>query len=149
MYLEDLVEETLEEFLLECVGDKVEEVSQLPDMLKDIEYLKDKDELIAATDECEMFDVGDYMVEHCYEENGKIHVQYSLDYILQTFADSEFVWRIQGTVKVHLSLPDEKTVNWSEFADGEKSFDELYEKYKPLVCFEKIYYYFIEVDIIE
>lgn len=33
MYLEDLVEETLEEFLLECVGDKVEEVLQLPAML--------------------------------------------------------------------------------------------------------------------
>ncbi len=60
MYLEDLVEETLEEFLLECVGDKVEEVLQLPAMLEGIEYLEDKDELIAETDECEILDVGDY-----------------------------------------------------------------------------------------
>lgn len=36
MHLEDLVEETLEEFLLECVGNKVEEVSELPAMLNGI-----------------------------------------------------------------------------------------------------------------
>lgn len=47
MHLEDLVEETLEEFLLECVCDKVEEVSQLPAILEDIKYLLDKDALSA------------------------------------------------------------------------------------------------------
>lgn len=148
MDLEDLVEETLEEVLLECVGNKVEEVSQLPAMLDGIEYLADKDELISQTDYCEMLDVGDSSALHCYEENGEIHIMYSLDFILQTFIDSEFIWRIQGTIKAELSMPDTKTVNWYEFADGEKSFDELYEKYKHLVRFDRIDYVFIEADTI-
>lgn len=105
MCLEDLVEETLEEFLLECVGNKVEEVSQLPAMLDGIEYLMDKDQLIAETDDCEMLEVGDSDVLHCYEEDGKLHIIYTLDYILQTFVDSEFIWRIQGTIKAELSMP--------------------------------------------
>ncbi len=118
-------------------------------MLEGIEYLIDKDKLIAETDECEILYVGDSIVEHCYENNGKIYILYALDYILQTFIDSEFVWRIQGTIKAQLSIPDEKTADWSEFADGKKSFEKLYEKYKGLVRFEKIEYDFIEAEIIE
>ncbi len=148
MYLDDLVEETLEEFLLECVGDKVEEVSQLPAMLDGINYLSDKDELIAETDECEILDVEDSSALHCYEEDGKLHIFYTLDFILQTFIDGEIIWRIQGTIKTQLSMPDTNSVNWSEFGDGEKSFEELYEKYKPLVHFDRIYYGFIEADTI-
>lgn len=147
MHLEDLVDDTLEEFLLECVGDKVEEVSQLPAMLDGINYLEDKDELIAETDACEILDIEDSIAQHCYEEDGKIHIFYSLEYILQTFSDSEFIWRIQGTIKAHLTIPDEKAVNWSEFEDG--CFEDLYEKYKHLVHFERIDYAFIEADIIE
>lgn len=149
MQIEDLAEETLEEFLLECAGNKAEEVSQLTAMLDGIEYLADKDELIAETDECEILEVVDSEVERHYKKNGKIHIMYSLDYILQTFSDSEFVWRIQGTIKAHLSIPDEKTVNWSEFDDEKNDFEELYEKYKHLVSFEKIEYCDIEAGIIE
>lgn len=149
MYLEDLVDETLEEFLLECVGNKVEEVSQLPAMLDGIEYLADKDELIAETVMCEMLDVGDSMAEHCYEENGKLYIFYSLDFILQTFSESDFIWRIQGTIKAQLSMPDTNSANWAEFEDSDKSFEELYEEYRPLVHFDRIDYAFIEADIIE
>ncbi len=73
---------------------------------------------------------------------------YSLDYILQTFIGDEFVWRIQGTVKAQLSMPDDKTANWAEFANSEKSFGELYEEYKNLVQFDRIDYVFIEADTI-
>lgn len=148
MYLEDLVDETLEEFLLECVGNKVEEVSQLPAILDGIEYLADKEELIAETDYCEMLDVGDSMAEHCYEENGKMYIMYSLDFILQTFIDEEFIWRIQGTIKAQLSMPDSKAVNWMEFEESEECFEDLYEKYKDLVHFDRIDYAFIEADTI-
>ena len=49
MDVNDLVCDTLEEFLMECVGNKIEEVSELPKMLKDIYYLADKQELIEQT----------------------------------------------------------------------------------------------------
>ncbi len=115
-------------------------------MLEGIEYLIDKDKLIAETDECEILYVGDSIVEHCYENNGKIYILYALDYILQTFIDSEFVWRIQGTIKSQLSIPDKKTADWSIVRRRQKR---LYEKYKVLVRFEKIDYAFIEAEIIE
>ena len=71
-----------------------------------------------------------------------------MDYILQTFVDSEFIWRIQGTIKTQLSIPDMNTVNWLEFENSEESFEELYDKYKNLVHFDNIEYVFIEVDTI-
>ena len=70
----------------------------------------------------------------------------ALDYSLQTFIDSEFVWRIQGTIKSQLSIPDKKTADWSIVRRRQKR---LYEKYKVLVRFEKIDYAFIEAEIIE
>lgn len=40
MDLDNLLNNTLEGFLLEYVGDKIEDVSELPKMLKDITYLE-------------------------------------------------------------------------------------------------------------
>lgn len=62
---------------------------------------------------------------------------------MQTFVDSEFIWRIQGTIKAELSMPDTNTVDWTEFADEDKSFEELYDKYKDLVNFDRIDYLFV------
>ena len=48
MDIEELLNDTLEEYLMEVVGDKVEDVAELPNMLKDISYLDNKEELIKA-----------------------------------------------------------------------------------------------------
>ncbi len=40
MNLDHLLYDTLEEFLLKCVSGKIEEVSELPKMVKDIVYFK-------------------------------------------------------------------------------------------------------------
>ncbi len=67
---------------------------------------------------------------------------------MQTFINSEFIWRIQGTIKAQLSIPDTNSVDWLEFDNGDKNFEELYEKYKHLVHFDRIDYVFIEADTI-
>lgn len=145
MDVEELLNETLEEYLMECVGDKVEEVAELPNMLKDINYLDKKEELIAKTDYCEILEPGDAEVEDCEEDDGDIHLTYVFDYILQTFIKGEFIWRIQGTIRAELTISDADSVDWSEYEeDGD--FDELYDKFKALVRFDKIKYDFIECD---
>ncbi len=40
--LDNLLNNTLSEFFLECVGNKIEEVSELPEMMKDIGYLESR-----------------------------------------------------------------------------------------------------------
>lgn len=104
---------------------------------------------LCREDECEMFDVGDYTIEHCYEENGKIHILYSLDYILQTFPDSEFVWRIQGTIKFTSAYRTKKRLLGRSLLTAKKALTSSTKSTNLLYASIKIYYYFIEADIIE
>lgn len=144
MDIEELLNDTLEEYLMEVVGDKVEDVAELPNMLKDISYLDNKEELIAKTDYCEILEPGDAEVEDCEEDDGDIHLTYVFDYIMQTFIKDDFIWRIQGTIRAELTITDADSVDWSEFEDGD--FDALYDKFKELVRFDKVKYDFIECD---
>lgn len=144
MDIEELLNDTLEEYLMEFVGDKVEDVAELPSMLKDIGYLDNKEELIAKTDYCEILEPGDAEVEDCEEDDGDIHLTYVFDYIMQTFIDDDFIWRIQGTIRAELTIADADSVDWSEFEDGD--FDELYDKFKEHARFDKVQYDFIECD---
>ena len=81
---DELLCDTLEEFLLECTGDKVEEVLELPKMLADIFYLSDKEELLEQTTRCEILDIDDGFVTYDEVVGDEIHIHYSLDFILQT-----------------------------------------------------------------
>ena len=146
MDLDDLLNNTLEEFFLECVGDKIEEVSELPKMLEDIYYLDNKQEFISKTTNCEILGIEDSCVEsYCVKEN-EIHIQYELEFILQTFIDSEFIWRVQGCAQVELSIPETSLVDWSVFDMEDDDFFEQYEKYKEFVRFQNIVYSQIECD---
>lgn len=94
MDLDNLLNNTLEEFLLQCIIDKIEDVSELPKMLKDIDYLDGKDEYLAKTTRCEVLDFEDPFIENCFELENEIYIQYEFEFILQTFIDSKFIWRV-------------------------------------------------------
>ena len=110
---DELLCDTLEEFLLECTGDKVEEVSELPKMLADIFYLSDKEELLEQTTRCEILDIDDGFVTYDEVVGDEIHIHYSLDFILQTSIGPEPVWRVQGSARMELSIPDITVTDWS------------------------------------
>ena len=76
----------------------------------------------------------------------EIHIQYKIDFILQTFTDSEAIWRVQGSAEVEFSIPDTSQADWSVFDDPDSDFFEQYEKYKTLVHFHQITYTDIECD---
>lgn len=146
MDLNDLLNNTLEEFLLECVSDKIEDVSELPKMLKDISYLDNKQEFITKTTKCEILDVDDGFVENYFVSENEIHIQYKLAFILQTFIDSKYIWRVQGCAQSELSIPDTNLVDWSVFDTQNNKFLEHYKKYKELVHFHNTDYEEIECD---
>ena len=144
MDLNDLLNNTLKEFLLECVSDKIEDVSELPKMLKDIGYIDDKQTLTAKTTRCEILDIDDAFVKNYFVSGNKIHIQYELAFILQTFVDSDFIWRVQGCAQSELSIPDADSADWSVFAA--QNFFEHYENYRKLVQFQNIVYTEVECD---
>lgn len=146
MDLDNLINYTLEEFLLECVGDKIEDVSELPQMLKDIGYLDSKEDYIAKTTRCEILDVEDAFVENYFVLGNEIHIQYQVAFILQTFINSEFIWRVQGCAQLELSIPDTNSVDWSVFDTQKNKFFEQYKKYKELVHFKNVVYKEMECD---
>ena len=115
-------------------------------MLKDIAYLDNKEEFIEKTTECEILDVADAFVEDYFLSGNEIHIQYSLAFILQTFADSEFIWRVQGCAQAELSIPNDNLEEWPVFDEQNNDFFEQYEKYKELVRFHNIAYTDIECD---
>lgn len=146
MDLDNLLNNTLEEFLMECVSDKIEDVSELPKMLEDIHYLDSKQEFIDKTTKCEILGVENAFVEDYFLEENEIHIQYELEFILQTFVESEFIWRVQGCVQAELSIPDTSLVDWSVFDTENNDFFEQYRKYKESVRFQNIVYRQIESD---
>lgn len=145
MDLDNLLNNTLEEFLLECVSDKIEDVSELPKMLKDIAYLDSKQELIDKITKSEILDVEDSSVENYFLSGNEIHIRYNMVFILQTFIDSEFIWRVQGCAHAELSIPDTDLADWSVF-DTQNNFFEQYEKLKGLVRFQNVVYTETECD---
>ncbi|MDE6566292.1 MAG: hypothetical protein K2K70_00995 [Lachnospiraceae bacterium] len=152
MDFDELLNDTLDEFLLECVSKKIEEVSELPKMLKDITYLDDKQKLLDQTTKCEMLDVDDYSILNYSLSENEIHIQYDIAFVLQSFIDSEYVWRVQGAAQVEFSIPDTSKVDWSVFEsrdDNNNVFWERYEKYKEYVQFQNIIYEEIECDTLD
>ena len=146
MNIDDLLNKTLEEFLMECVSKKIEEVSELPEMLKNIGYLDNKDEFISKTARCEILDIDDAFVESYCVSGNEIHIIYQITYIMQTFAASEAVWRVQGSAMAELSIPNTDLEDWSVFETEPDNFFENYNKFKGLLRFQNVVYSYIECD---
>lgn len=146
MDLDYLLNDVLEEYLLECVSEKIEEISELPKMLKDINYLDDKQEFLNKTTKCEILDVDENFVDDYCVSGNEIHIQYELSFILQTFIDSEFIWRVQGCARSELTIPDTNSMDWSVFDPQDDNFSDDYDKFKELVHFQKISYQEMECD---
>lgn len=146
MNLDNLLNDTLDEFLLQCVSDKIEELSELPKMIKDIGYLENKQEFIEKTTQCEIFDTDQWAVKNYSVSGSEIHIQYEIIFILQTFINSEFIWRVTGSAQAEFSILDADSVDWSVFDEGNNNFWENYKKYKDLVHFQNIVYDQVECD---
>ncbi len=76
----------------------------------------------------------------------KIHIEYEIEFILQTFLDSEFIWRVQACARVKFTISGPDSVDWFVFDAEDHDFFEEYEKYKEFVHVEKITYTDVECD---
>ena len=95
----------LNDKLLDIVCEKIEQVSELPEMLKDIGYLDNKETLIEQTTACEILDISNSVITDQRVSENKVQIDCEIDFILQTFIDHKIVWRVQAAAKVRLSAP--------------------------------------------
>lgn len=143
MTIQELFEnsfESMEEFLLNCVGDKIEDVSEIPEMLGDIAYLDNKDSLISQTTKYEILDTEDYHILKYNINNGFINVRFNMDFIMQTFVNSKYIWRIQCMAEAEISIKNNSSIDFEEFDPDD------YKKYTDLIKINNIKYYNAECD---
>ena len=98
----------LNDELLDIVCEKIEQVSELPEMLKNIGYLDNKETLIEQTTACEILDISDSVITDQRVSENKVLIDCEIDFILQTFIDHKIVWRVQAAAKVRLSAPEDE-----------------------------------------
>lgn len=137
--------EYLYDFLCECIGAKVEEPNQLTQMLKDIGYLDQKEYLISKTTTCEILDCEDIEITNSQEEENLIIVDCVLSYIMQTFIDKEFIWRVQATAECTLSIPNGDSYNW-DMIEGSMSSKEAILNHKDIIEYQNIEYKDVECE---
>ena len=143
MNIQELFEnsfESIEEFLLNCVGDKIENVSEIPKMLGNISYLDNKDNLISQTTKCEILDTEDYHILKYSINNGFINVIFNMSFIIQTFVNYEYIWRIQCMAEAEIIIKNNTIIDFNEFNPDD------YRKYKDLIEINNIKYYDAECD---
>ena len=144
MTIQELFEnsfESIENFLLNCVGDKIENVSEIPEMLWDITYLNNKDGLISQTTKCEILDTTEYHISKYDVNCGFIRVKFNMTFIMQTFINSEYIWRIQCMAETEITIKNDLTIDFEEFdPDNYKEYTELIKinniKYYVFKCIE-------------
>ncbi|MCM1468163.1 MAG: hypothetical protein NC086_08445 [Alistipes sp.] len=100
--------------LLEVISAKVEEVGELPAMLKEIGYIDNKDGIMSEITRCEILDLEPLTITKCLADEGRISISFSLPFILTAWKDKEEIWRITSTAAGSCLVPDIGTINWEE-----------------------------------
>lgn len=132
--------ESAEELILNFVGDRIENVSEIPEMLHDIKYLDSKDNLILHTTKCEILDISEYHISKYDVKLGFINVKFNMAFIMQTFVNSEYIWKIQCYAEADIDIADSPLFNYEEFDPDN------YKKYIDLIKINNIKYYDAECD---
>lgn len=144
MTREELISDILSDFLWEVVGNKTEEVNNLPEMLKEINYLDDKEELIARTTNCEIQMSDNFDIINSYEKDECIVIECEMDYVMQTFIETENIWRITGVTKCEIMIPGIEGYDWEIFKTDMIKDDLL--SCKDIVSFTNLSFDWVECD---
>ena len=140
----ELVEEVLYDFLWEVVGDKTEDVDNLPNLLKDINYLDDKEVYLSKITRCEIFNCDEFNINKITDEGSSIVVECEMPYIMSARIEKEAVWSITATTKAQVKIPGVNDYDWTLIENAVSKQDLL--KYKDIVTFKDIQFDWVECD---
>ncbi len=146
MNREDLVKDLRESLLWQVVKSNVEQLSQLHIMLKGIDYLDNKSDLISKITRCEVIKSEEFKVRKIDIEGSKILVYYTIpSFIIVAWSKESKLLRITATMKGLVAIPDIDQYDWYSKDFNDMSKEELLEN-KSLVYILETSYENIECD---
>ena len=134
-----------ETFLWEVVSAYIEQPRFLPDMLRDVGYLDNKDEVIRRVDSMEIMDREPLFILYCITENGRIVFGFETPFVLIAKSGNEQLLRITAIFAAKCSIPDENAFDWSAYDWDNMNRTELLS-HKDLAEFSAVRFEDVECD---
>lgn len=125
MSAQELIESISETFLWEVVSAHIEQPRFLPEMLANIGYLDNKDEMINKVDGMEIMDSEPLEILYSVAENGRISFGFEMPFVLIAKSGREQLLRITAVAAGKCSIPDENAFDWSAFDWDDMNKQEL------------------------
>ena len=115
MNAHQLIESISETLLWEVVSAHIEQPRFLPEMLRDVGYLDNKDEIIQRVDGMEIMDSEPLLILYSVAENGRIYFGFEMPFVLIAKSGKEQLLRITAIAAGKCYIPDDNAVDWSAF----------------------------------
>ena len=141
----EIIDGLSETFLWEVVSAYIEQPRFLPEMLRDVGYLENKDEVIRRVDSMEILDIEPLYILYCITENGKIVFGFETPYVLIARCGKEKLLRITAIFAAKCTIPDENAFDWSAFDWNNMNRQELLA-HKDLAEFSAVRFEDAECD---
>lgn len=125
MGTQELLDELSETFLWEIVSAYIEQPRFLPDMLRNVGYLDNKDEIIQKVDDMEILDSEPLEIFDINADNGRISLGFEMPFVLIAKSGKEQLLRITATAAGKCSIPDENAFDWNAFDWDDMNKQEL------------------------
>lgn len=145
MGIQELLDSLSETFLWETVSAYIEQTRFLPDMLRNVGYLDNKDEIIQKVDGMEIMDSETLEILGCNAENGRISFGFEMPFVLVAKCGKEQLLRITATAAGKCSIPDECAFDWSAYDWDDMNKPELLA-HKDLAEFSELRFEYVECD---
>lgn len=145
MGTQELLDRLSETFLWENVSAHIEQTGLLPDMLRNVGYIENKDEVIQKVDRMEILDSEPLEISGQSADNGRISFGFSMPFVLVANSGKEQLLRITASAEGKCSIPDGNTFDWNAFDWEDMNRPELLS-HKDLIEFSQLSFGDVECD---
>lgn len=146
MNREELIEDIKESLLRQVILSYTEQLNQLSVMLRGIEYLEDKNELISRVTRCEVSTSKQLKIRKTDIEGSKLLVYYEMpSFVLAAWSKETQLLRVTVTMKGLCAIPDIDQYDWHSKDFNNMNKAELLE-HKSLVYMLETFYENVECD---
>lgn len=145
MEIRELLDGLSETFLWEVVSAYIEQPCFLPDMLRNVGYLENKDGIIQNADDMEIMDSEPLEMFDISTDNGIISFGFEMPFVLIAKSGKEQLLRITATAAGKCSIPDENAFDWSTYDWDDMNKQELLA-HKDLAELSQVRFEQVECD---
>lgn len=145
METQELLDKLSETFLWESVSAHIEQTRLLPDMLQNVGYIENKDEVIQKVDKLEILDSEPLEIFGQSADNGRISFNFSMPFVLVAKSGKEQLLRVTATAAGKCLIPDGNAFDWNAFDWDDMNKQELLS-HKDLAEFSQLRFEEVECD---